>query len=132
MLHDSHSLQNRGVGILRHQNILPTRLQARSQRRSQRDQPQLRIARLDILRGLRDIFGNPYQFAAKNGCGLQKSNAVAIAKSIYDERSFSRIPEIAEVLSSEGFDGSDIVTHCRQQVDHVRGCWVIDLLLGKH
>jgi hypothetical protein len=31
-----------------------------------------------------------------------------------------------------GCDSDDILTHCRgANPDHVRGCWVVDLVLGK-
>ncbi len=37
----------------------------------------------------------------------------------------------ADALQDAGCDSDDILNHCRQPSDHVRGCWVVDLLLGK-
>jgi hypothetical protein len=79
---------------------------------------------------LRDIFGNPFQPVAKDGPRLQKSAAAAIAKTIYEERSFGRLLEVADILCKEGFADPAVLAHCRQPGDHVRGCWVIDRLLG--
>jgi hypothetical protein len=55
----------------------------------------------------------------------------AIAKGIYDDRAFDRLPVLADALEDAGGDSTDILSHCRQPGPHVRGCWVVDLLLGK-
>jgi hypothetical protein len=54
-----------------------------------------------------------------------------IVKAIYDERAFERMPILADALEDAGCDDQDILNHCRQSGEHVRGCWVLDLLLGK-
>jgi hypothetical protein len=59
------------------------------------------------------------------------SNVTALAQSIYDERAFDRLPILANALEDAGCDNADILNHCRQPGEHVRGCWVVDLLLGK-
>lgn len=79
---------------------------------------------------LRDIFGNPFHPATINRQILLKTEAITMARRIYDERAFTRLPEIAEVLSSVGIDHQGLLAHCRQPGNHVRGCWAIDLLLG--
>jgi len=56
---------------------------------------------------------------------------VTLAQRICDEESFDRMPELAEVLGAAGCDKTDLLAHCRGMGPHVRGCWVIDLLLGK-
>lgn len=38
---------------------------------------------------------------------------------------------IADALEDAGCDNADILNHCRQPGEHVRGCWVVDLVLGK-
>ena len=80
---------------------------------------------------LRDIFGNPFRPVALNPAWLT-SDVLALARGIYDERAFERMPILADALQDAGCDNADILTHCRdaKQV-HVRGCWVLDLLLGK-
>jgi hypothetical protein len=55
-----------------------------------------------------------------------------IAQAIYDERAFDRMPILADELEDAGCDNADILNHCRSGGEHVRGCWVVDLLLGKN
>jgi hypothetical protein len=38
---------------------------------------------------------------------------------------------LADALEEAGCQDQDILAHCRSGGEHVRGCWVIDLLLGK-
>jgi hypothetical protein len=59
------------------------------------------------------------------------SNVTALAQSIYDDRAFDRLPILADALEDAGCDNADILNRCRQPGDHVRGCWVVDLILGK-
>jgi hypothetical protein len=54
-----------------------------------------------------------------------------IAQSIYDERAFERMPILADALTDAGCDITDILNHCRNNGPHVRGCWVVDAVLGK-
>ncbi len=82
---------------------------------------------------VRDILGNPFQsvsvipvWLAWNDGALAK-----IAQAIYDERAFDRMPILADALEDAGCGNVDILRHCREPGEHVRGCWVIDLLLGK-
>jgi hypothetical protein len=37
----------------------------------------------------------------------------------------------ANALEDAGCDNQDIQAHCRSEGPHVRGCWVVDALLGK-
>jgi len=57
---------------------------------------------------------------------------VSLARTMYDAREFSAMPILADALQDAGCDSELILSHCRDanQV-HVRGCWVIDLVLGK-
>jgi hypothetical protein len=56
----------------------------------------------------------------------------AIARRIYDERAFHDLPILADALEDAGCTDADILTHCRQPGEHVRGCWVVDLILGQN
>jgi hypothetical protein len=53
------------------------------------------------------------------------------AAGIYEERAFDRLPILHDGLLDAGCDNEDILAHCRGAGPHVRGCWVIDLILGK-
>jgi hypothetical protein len=61
----------------------------------------------------------------------QTGNVLAIARSIYDDRTFERLPILADVLMEAGCEDGEVLTHCRSAGPHVRGCWVVDLALGK-
>lgn len=54
-----------------------------------------------------------------------------LAQASYDERAFDHLPILADALEEAGCTDADILSHCRQPGEHVRGCWVVDLLLGK-
>jgi hypothetical protein len=56
---------------------------------------------------------------------------IKIAQAIYNERAFERLPILADALEDAGCDNADILRHCREPGEHMRGCWVVDLLLGK-
>ncbi len=79
---------------------------------------------------IRDIFGNPFRPAVIDPAWLS-SNAVALARTIYEERAFDRMPELADGLDAAGCHDAEILGHCRQAGPHVRGCWVVDLILGQ-
>ena len=38
---------------------------------------------------------------------------------------------LADALEDAGCDNADLLDHCRRPGEHVRGCWVVDALLGK-
>ena len=50
---------------------------------------------------------------------------------MYDTRDFSAMPILADALQDAGCEKADVLDHCRGDGPHVRGCWVVDLLLGK-
>jgi len=54
----------------------------------------------------------------------------ALARIIYDERAFDQMPEVADALEASGCTDDELLAHCRIG-NHVRGCWVVDLVLGK-
>jgi len=83
---------------------------------------------------LRDICANPYRSLPKlEGRWLIWTSGTIgkLACAIYDERAFDQLPILADALEEAGCTNADILNHCRQPGEHVRGCWVIDLLLGK-
>ena len=41
------------------------------------------------------------------------------------------MPELADALERAGCGNADILAHCRQPGEHVRGCWALDQILGK-
>jgi hypothetical protein len=81
-------------------------------------------------RYLRDIFGNPYRPVTFSP-SWRTDTAVALARTVYEARDFSAMPILADALQDAGCDSADILDHCRGPGPHVRGCWVVDLVLGK-
>ncbi|QEL15292.1 hypothetical protein [Limnoglobus roseus] len=79
---------------------------------------------------LRDIFGSPFRSVATDPRWLTPT-AVGIAQGIYADRAFDRLPILADALQDAGCEDADILAHCRGDGPHVRGCWVVDLVLGK-
>jgi hypothetical protein len=79
---------------------------------------------------LRDLFGNPFRPVALDPA-WRTSAVVSLAQAVYDRQAFKRMSELADALEEAGCAGAAIPAHCRSQGSHVRGCWVLDLLLGK-
>ena len=69
---------------------------------------------------LRDIFGNPFRPVAFEPAWRSEA-VVGIAQGIYDDRAFERMPILADALQEAGCEHPDILTHCREPVEHVCG-----------
>lgn len=78
---------------------------------------------------LRDIFNNPFRPVAMKQA-WRTSEVVTLARFIYENRDFDRMPELAEALENSGCTDADVLNHCRTAKEHVRGCWIVDLILG--
>lgn len=78
----------------------------------------------------RDITGNPYRSVAFHP-SWRTSTVVALADGIYREQAFDRLPILADALMDSGCDRDDIMSHCRSDGPHVRGCWAVELVLGR-
>jgi hypothetical protein len=89
-----------------------------------------RKARGDLIR---DLLGNPFRPAARDPAWLSWRDGTIpkLAQAVYDDRAFDRLPVLADALEDAGCDNPDILNHCRSDGPHIRGCWVVDLLLGK-
>jgi hypothetical protein len=78
----------------------------------------------------RDIFGNPFRPVAFDP-RWRTTDVIGLARGIYDERAFDRLPLLADALMDAGCADEQVIGHCRSEGPHVRGCWVVDLVLGK-
>jgi hypothetical protein len=58
------------------------------------------------------------------------TDVLALARGIYCDRAFDRMPILADALQDAGCTDEDVLWHCRRPGGHVRGCWVVDLALG--
>ena len=50
---------------------------------------------------------------------------------MYESRDIAPMAILADALQEAGCDNTDVLNHCRSDGPHVRGCWVVDLVLGK-
>jgi hypothetical protein len=80
---------------------------------------------------VREFVGNPFRpvvFAPEWGT----RTVVTLATQVYESRDFGAMPILADALQDAGCDSDDLLNHCRDEKQpHVRGCWVVDLVLGK-
>jgi hypothetical protein len=83
-----------------------------------------------LCSALRDIFCNQFQPVSFSP-SWQTDTVVSLARTMYESREFSAMPILADALQDVGCDNADILDHCRGPGPHVRGCWVVDLVLGK-
>jgi hypothetical protein len=86
---------------------------------------------------LRCILGNPFRPVTVSPA-WQSPQLVALAQAAYEERELpagtldlARLAVLADALEDAGCDQADLLSHLRGPGPHVRGCWVLDLLLGK-
>jgi len=92
------------------------------------EQPESERAAQAIL--LRDIFGNPFHPVAFDPAWRTEA-VVGLARGAYEDRAFDRLPVLADALEDAGCADAAVLAHCRGPGPHVRGCWVVDLVLGK-
>jgi hypothetical protein len=77
---------------------------------------------------IRDIFRHPdqpYRFSS----AWRTSDVNGLARGMYESRNFSGMPALADALVEAGCDDDSILAHCRAEERHVRGCWVVDMIL---
>jgi hypothetical protein len=79
---------------------------------------------------VRESFGNPFCSLYLDPSWLTPK-VLHLAQAIYNERTFERLPTLAEALEEAGCFDLDKLSHCRGPGPHVRGCWLVDLILGK-
>jgi hypothetical protein len=80
---------------------------------------------------LRDIFGNPFRPVQLDTARLTAKKR-SLAEAIYEEGRFAMLPLLAKALKKEtGCANRDLLDHSQWPIQHVRGCWVVDSVLGK-
>jgi hypothetical protein len=80
---------------------------------------------------LRCVFGNPFRRRRAFLKKWRTETVTALAAGIYEERAFDRLPILADALEEAGCDDPTMLAHLRGDGPHCRGCWVLDLALGK-
>jgi hypothetical protein len=82
---------------------------------------------------LRDIAGNPFRRieVRPEWLGWNQYTVLRLAEHIYQEGCFDELPVLGDALEEAGCRDEVILQHCRAPAEHVCGCWVLDLILGK-
>ncbi len=86
---------------------------------------------------LRDIFGNPFRPVSVSPKWLTPT-VLDLAQATYEERILpageldtGRLAVLSDALVDEGCNDAALLDHLRLPGPHVRGCWAVDLILGK-
>jgi hypothetical protein len=82
-----------------------------------------------FLRLIHDVVGNPFRPVIDDGWLIATVTQLALA--IYAERAFDRLPMLADRLEDAGCTAQLVLDHLRGSGPHARGCWGLDLALGK-
>lgn len=77
---------------------------------------------------VRDVLGDVFAPVAI-GERWRTIDVKTMARVIYDERDWSRMPVLADALLDAGCEDERVLEHCRES-NHARGCWLVDGLLG--
>jgi hypothetical protein len=75
---------------------------------------------------LYELIGNPFH---PIDFRWRTADVTGLARGIYDDRAFDRLPILADALTDAGCDEPTILEHCREPGPHYRGCWVVDAVL---
>lgn len=90
-----------------------------------------------VLNIVRDVFPNPFRVAVLGP--THRTPAVSsLAQAAYDERDLpsghinpARLAVLSDALEESGCADGDLLSHLRASGPHIRGCWALDLILGK-
>jgi hypothetical protein len=90
---------------------------------------------------LRDIFANPFRALPaidRAWLGWRRGVVRELARVAYEERRLpegtldpARLSVLADALEDAGCTDPELLGHLRGPGPHVRGCWAVDLVLGK-
>jgi hypothetical protein len=81
----------------------------------------------DILRDMLPYPAEPVRFDA----AWRTDTAVKLARYMYASRDFSAMPILGDALQDAGCAEHEIIVHCQTDKPHVRGCWVVELVLDR-
>jgi hypothetical protein len=86
---------------------------------------------------LGDLFGNAFRPVALD-TAWRSSAVLGLAQAAYDDPTLpagtldpERLAILADALEEAGCDQAELLGHLRSNGPHVRGCWAVDLLLGR-
>ncbi len=77
---------------------------------------------------LAELFGRP---SLRFNPRWRTLEIAALAQAAYDRGRFETLPRLADLLQAGGCSDRRLLDHCRSGDEHVRGCWALDMILGK-
>jgi hypothetical protein len=82
---------------------------------------------------VREVFGNPFRidWLMPGWVEWNDGTVPRLARTIYADRRFEEMPVLGDALEEAGCADAEVLEHCRSSVGHVRGCWLLDALLGR-
>lgn len=80
-----------------------------------------------------EVFGNPFRPGRLDDYCLAWEGGLVrrLAEGIYEDRAFECMPVLGDALEDAGCSDAAVLSHCRGSAEHVRGCWVLDMILGR-
>ncbi len=90
------------------------------------------VAHRAQLRLVEEIIGHPFREIVLDAAVMARNDGLVtkLARSIYEEGAFNRMPVLGRALAEAGCEREEVLRHCGVRAAHVRGCWVLDLILG--
>lgn len=79
----------------------------------------------DLLRDIYNPFRPNYYRAS-----WRTGEMMNLARNMYATNDFTQMAQLGEALRTVGCEDTAMLAHCQSDRPHVRGCWVIDVLLG--
>jgi hypothetical protein len=82
---------------------------------------------------LHEVFGNPFRPVIVDPSWLNVSGGAgaAILHAVDEEQCFAELPYLGDALEDAGCRDDNLLRHLRRSDGHVRGCWAVDLLMGR-
>jgi predicted component of type VI protein secretion system len=90
----------------------------------------LRLGDVLHLGDVRLRLGTPSR-AEAGWLAWQGGLVVSMARQVDESGDYRDLPVLADALDEAGCTDPDLLDHLREPGPHVRGCWVVDLVLGK-
>jgi hypothetical protein len=94
----------------------------------------LRAEEQHLIAIVRDVVGNPFRLSTPLPAAVLAWNDATVrrlAESIYGERAFGKFPVLADGLLDAGCQDEELMRHFRSEGPHAKGCWGVDLVLGR-
>ena len=79
---------------------------------------------------LRELFSNPFHPILVDFEHITQT-VRDLAHLIHHDHRFELMPVLADALMDAGCDNAAILDHCLESGNHIRGCWLLDQLLGE-